>query len=142
MRFKIKLKDKRPMIGIFEIVDDEVLLDIEEADFSKAVNGVIDGGHLFHRDLIRYYKDDPNISKETREFINNNLRNPNLHEAFPRGRICYNLDTGHYEVYSTEEVLKDNALMNEILRRCGIPGNKVEAFVDNFHYQLKKRDEI
>lgn len=137
----VNIKDSSPSVGIFEVIDDHLYYFDEPINYSKAVNGMVDAGNLFHRDIISFayknYKSD--MIPDTVEFIESNLHNQNIHRYFPRGRVCYNVDEDTYYIYSCMEVLQNRKLVNEICRSFNLPYNKTELVADLFHYELLER---
>ena len=143
-RFRIKLKDAKPQVGIFEVIDDEIGVMSDLIENLPMQNGIVDGGILFHRDLVRkmYATSDAKIYPETREFIKKNYNNPNLHRCFPRGRLCYNKNERCLELYANEETLRNEELINRILAEFDALGYKVKSYVDEQHYNLLPKEEL
>lgn len=141
---RIRFIDATPEVGIFEIIDKEIGVMSDTIDNLPSVNGIVDAGKLFHRDLLRemYKSNSTNITPETREFIKKNYYNSDLHRCFPRGRLCYNENDKCFELYSNREVLENVPLVRRILAEFGVSGRKVVPYVDEQHYSLLPREDL
>lgn len=143
MYYKIKIKDSTPCVGIFELIDDAIGVMCDTIYNLPEVNGVIDGGQFFHRDLVKMMINNyGGISEKTLNVIKKNINNPDLHRYFPRGRVCYNTKLKTFEIYSNEMLLKDEELVRRILEEFDIKGYKIQGYVDNFHYSLLDINEL
>lgn len=144
---KIKLKDSKLSVGIFEVIGDTIGTVSELVENLQGVRNaegdiIYDGGIMFHRDLVKYMYNNAQLNKEDKEFIKNHLSNSNLHAVFPRGRICYNETQNRFEIYSNREVLTDVDLVQRILSEFDLGGRTVKPFIDEQHYNLVNKNNI
>lgn len=120
---KATLKDSRPEVGIFEVVDGIFFYSSEEADPALAVGGTVDAGNLFHRDLLREYAyKNPNVTEESKAKIAKN--NFNNWRAFPRGRVYYVVPEDRYYV-ALHPSLYTPETRNDIINSFRLPRNKI-----------------
>ena len=93
--YAIKIKDSKPAIGIFEYIDDHLFAFNEDIDISTAVNGIVDGRLMFHKDLLKTIIDNPEYKNYISSENYNKIKKAkaNNWREWPRGRVCYNVDT-------------------------------------------------
>jgi len=133
---KATLKDARPEVGIFEVVDGVFFYASSPADPVYAVGGTVDGGHLFHRDLMKEYAyKNPNISEESKAKIaKNGFQN---WRAFPRGRVYYSVPEDKYYV-TLHPSLYNPQTRNDIINSFRLPRNKIVWTTDPEYSELSE----
>ena len=85
----ITIKDEKPQVGIFELLDNTLCCLSQEMNPIDAVGGAVDAGNLFHRDLCRQALKTENLSTRTKDIINSQRE---FWTKFPRGRVWYSVD--------------------------------------------------
>ena len=133
MRFyAIKIKDSKPTIGIFEYIDGHLFAFNEDVNISTAVNGIVDGRLMFHKDLLKVIVDTPEYKNYISSESYNKIKasNANNWRLWPRGRVCYNVDTDEYEIYAARQLLEDDEIVNMIIQNFSLPRNKIAYYVD------------
>ena len=130
--FRVTIKDSKPQVGIFEIVDGTLYPVTEDLDVTKAVGGSVDAGHLFHRDLCREIAKMPEISEESRRILNSGRQA--VWQKFPRGRVWYNVPDDKFYVSSDRSVLTNQKHVAEIMEAFSLPRNKTQLLVDGAYY--------
>ena len=123
----MKIKDMKPQVGIFEIIDGNVYVVSREVDYSKINNISDDAGEYFHEDLTK--RVISKCSKEAQEKYKS-VRQGFL--AFPRGRVCYNFNNDKFEIFGGREALSGRNV-ETIMRKFSLPRNKTIAYVDSFY---------
>lgn len=130
--YAIKLKDSKPTIGIFEYIDNHLFAFNDDIDISTAVNGVVDGRLMFHKDLLKTIIDTPEYKNYISSESYNKIKKAkaNNWREWPRGRVCYNVDTDEYEIYAALQLLQNNEILNTIIQNFSLPKNKIKLYVD------------
>ena len=120
---KAKLKDARPEVGIFEVVDGVFFYSSVPMEPTHAIGGAVDGGYLFHKDLLKEFAyENPNVSEESKAKIAkggfSNWR------AFPRGRVYYIVPEDRYYV-TMHPSLNTPEYRNDIINSFRLPREKI-----------------
>lgn len=123
----MKIKDIKPQVGIFEIIDENVYILSREVDYSKMNQVSDDAGEYFHTDLVKNVIS--RCSKEAQEKYKS-IKQGFL--AFPRGRVCYNFNNDKYEIFGSKEALS-NGRTETIMRKFSLPRNKTVIFIDPYY---------
>lgn len=133
---KASLRDARPEVGIFEVVDGIFFYASSPADPTFAVGGTVDAGHLFHRDLMREEAyNNPSVSEESKKKIAaNGFKN---WRAFPRGRVYYVVPEDRYYV-TFHPSLNKPEIRNDIINSFHLPRNKIVWTTDPEYSSLSE----
>lgn len=134
----MKIKDAKPQVGIFEIVEGKMLSDTEDTQETSESGRYFDGINLrFHKDVVKtlvaYH---PNISKETKAKF---ASNPAEYLKYPRGRIDYDTVDKKWSIMSSRDVLTNNDLIELITREFNLPplaSGKIVLEADEGHYGI------
>ena len=96
----IKIKDSKPEVGIFELVEGQLLIDGEEVSRYGAAGDFFSGTrpHLHAQDIKTLVKYNPSISAETKAKFE---KDPREYLRYLRGRVDYNVKTGQYHIMSS-----------------------------------------
>ena len=129
------IKDRKPQVGIFEIVEGYWLIDTEEVQpISKA--GVFFEGetpHLHMNEVKRQVQVHPNISETTKELFR---KDRNAYLKYPRGRVDYNTETKNYHIMASRKFYT-NENVETVLRLFNLPSygtGKIVLEADENHY--------
>lgn len=133
--YKVKVKDARPEVGIFEIVENVFLKDTEATQSLKIAGNVFSGEHLhLHaNDVKRLVAASNNISKETKSRF---ASNPSEYLNWPRGRVDYDIDTGHWTIMASKKFFSSETI-ERVTREFHLPpcaSGKIELIADEGHY--------
>lgn len=133
---KAVLKDARPEIGIFEVVDGIFFYASSPCEPYLAVAGTVDGGHLFHRDLMKQEAyNHPSVSEKSKAKIaENNFQN---WRAFPRGRVYYVVPEDRYYV-SLHPSLFTPRYKNDIINSFHLPRDKIVWTTDPEYMEVSE----
>lgn len=122
----MKIKDMKPQVGIFEIIDNNMFVISREVDYSKMRYTYDDAVEYFHMDLVKaIISSCSKKAQEKYKSVRQGFR------AFPRGSVCYNFSNDKYEVYGSRKAL--NRRNTEIImRKFNLPRNKTVFYIDSF----------
>ena len=123
----MKIKDMKPQVGIFEIIDGNVYVVSRDVDFSKVHNISDDAGEYFHEDLVKHV-----ISKCSKEAQDKYKSMRQGFLAFPRGRVCYNFNNDVYQVFGSREAVSGKN-GEVIMRKFSLPRNKTTFYIDSYY---------
>lgn len=133
----MKIKDAKPQVGIFEIVENYLLTDTEDVQAVSESGDIFDGTtpHLHMNDVKRLVIAHPSISEETKQKF---LNNKNEYLKYPRGRVDYNTKTDVYTIMASPGLLNPRTV--EILTRAfHLPpeaSGRIELIEDTGHYYI------
>lgn len=131
----VRIKDARPEVGIFEVVDSKFFYTSMPCNIVDAVGGAVDGGELFHKDLLKQAYYDDAISDEAKKKIAKNDFNNWL--AFPRGRVYYIVAEDRYYVMMHPS-LNTAEIRNDIINSFRLPRNKIVWTTDQEYSELSE----
>ena len=130
------IKDHKPEVGIFEIVDNVFLKDSEDYQLYSEVGEFFDGTvpHLHTTDIKTLVNQSSYISDKTKQLFKDN---PNAYLNYPRGRVDFNTKTRKFHIMGAYKFLSNFANVERVAREFHLPplasGNLVlEA--DDTHY--------
>lgn len=118
-KLEVIVEDRQPKVGIFWIINDQVIAFTEDARTVKMVNGFKD------TDLDHYH-------------VWPKLKIHGDYTARPRGRVIYRAQDDKFLVYLPSTLVKDKKTILKILREFSIPTSKFIVVTDA-HYEM---DEI
>lgn len=129
------IKDAKPQVGIFEIVDDVLLLDTEDVANIDQGMGMFDGltPHLHASDIRPQVLSHPEISAETKKKFENN---PGEYLKYPRGRVDYDTRNGTYSIMAAYKFFNEQNV-ERISRAFHLPPyatGKIILEADDNHY--------
>ena len=131
--YKVTIKDSKPQVGIFEIVDNILLIDSE--DTQTVGKGFFDGtNHQHVQDIKRLVAHHPHISEETKAKF---ASNPNEYLNWPRGRVDYDRDEGKWHIMSSSTILSNATYVELLTRAFHLPpylSGKIILEADEGHY--------
>lgn len=122
------VKDKKPQVGIFELVDNKLYYLTQDMQISDAIGGAVDGGNLFHRDLCKLILLEGNLSEESTKIMNSS--GP-FWMKFPRGRVWYSVPEKTYYISSCKEILTNLNLVDDIVSEFALTQNKIQLLLDS-----------
>lgn len=130
----MEIKDAKPQVGIFELVDGQLLIDSEDVQTDKRAGEYFSGinPHLHAQSvktMVAYSNVDENIKRRFRE-------NRNEYLFYPRGRVDYNTKTGQYHIMSSRKFFTEENVEN-ITRAFHLPpysSGKIVLEADEGHY--------
>ena len=125
----MKIKDMKPQVGIFEIIDGKFYVLSREVDYSKMNNISDDAGEYFHKYLVKNIIS--RCSKEAQEKYKS-VKQDEGFLVFPRGRVCYNFNNDKYLVCGSRKALSGNNT-ETIMRLFSLPRSKTQFYVDAFY---------
>lgn len=129
----MKIKDAKPLIGIFYIIDNQIYSFKGEIEEFNEVNEVYDAGRLFHIDLLKEIPNmNPKLSEDIKDKCLEGSRSKH-HEIYPRGRVCYDINNDRYEVFANPELLNDTNNLTLIGRDFHLPANKTIFYKDDYY---------
>ena len=128
------IKDAKPQVGIFEIVDNNILIDSEDVDINYQ-GEYFDGHtpHLHANDIKVHVEANPYISQDTQDFFRSN---PNAYLYYPRGRVDYNTKDGTYHIMAAKKFFTQLSV-EQITREFHLPpyaSGKIVLEADDGHY--------
>lgn len=123
-----KIKDAKPQVGIFELLDDRLYFMTQDMNKSDAVGGAVDAGNLFHRDLCKQILSTGVLSKDTQNNIN---KGGPFWLRFPRGRVWYSVPEDTYYISSCKQIVTNSDLVNDIISVFSLPKNKTQPLIDS-----------
>ena len=134
---KLTIKDNKPEVGIFEIVEGQFLMDGEEVSRYGAVGDFFSGTnpHLHAQDIKVLVKYNDHISEETKKRFNDN---PQEYLKYPRGRVDYNIKTGQYHIMSSSDFFTQENV-EAVTRAFHLPpyaSGQIVLEADNGHYGI------
>ena len=109
-------------IGIFWIVDDEVVTFAENVTKVKAVDGRKDSNFAHVDEWIKVQKKFPALKNVE-------------YEEVERGRITYRVKEKEYLLLLSREMMGNETIVSRIIEKFKLPQNKVIVEAD-FHYTL------
>lgn len=129
------IKDTRPQVGIFEIVDGYLLLDTEDYQTISHSGDFFDGTvlHLHEQEVKNQVRNHPNISEETKAYFRINR---GAYLEYPRGRVDYNTKTGKFHLMASQKFFKEQDV-ERVLRAFYLPPKSSDKLVfeaDEMHY--------
>lgn len=131
--YAVKIKDSKPQVGIFEIVEGELLIDSE--DTQQIASGFFDGlNHRHDQDVKRLVKHSSRISDKTKARFE---ANPAEYLNWPRGRVDYDCDEKKWHIMASAKLLNDGAAVEKIARAFYLPpmlSGKLVLEADEGHY--------
>ena len=135
----MKVKDNKPEVGIFEIVEGQMLIDSEEVSRYGAAGDFFSGTrpHLHANDIKTLVKYNSNISEETKNRFNSD---PKEYLRYPRGRVDYNVKTGQYHIMSSSDFFNQENV-EKVTRAFHLPpyaSGMIVLEADNGHYGVMK----
>ena len=134
----MKIKDAKPQVGIFEIVENVFIKETEDTEEVSDTGRFFDGyDPHYHKDVIKLYVNQyNNISEETKAKFKSN---PNEYLKHPRGRVDYDTVDKKWSIMSSRDVLSDDGLLERITREFNLPpvaSGKIVLEADEGHYGL------
>lgn len=132
---RIDLNKESSYIGIYEIIDNQLYVLLDSIDEEKAVNDVIDGGYLFHIDLVKLIVKNYNkflTSKTLNEIKKSNYKN---WTSYPRGRITYDIKEKKFTIWGPLIILKNKDIVNKIINEFNLPNDKL-ILCEDIEYRL------
>jgi hypothetical protein len=132
------IKDAKPQVGIFEIVENVFLKDTEDTQMVSDTGRYFDGYDAhFHKDVIKLLvRNNSQISDKTKQQF---LNNRDEYLKWPRGRIDYDTIDKTWTIMSSRDVLMNSDLVERITREFNLPplnSGKIELVADEGHYGL------
>ena len=132
---KFRFVDAKPQVGIFEIVDDILLLDTEDVQPISHSGDFFDGlhTHLHEQDVKTLVKYNSSISEKTKELFASNRY---AYLNYPRGRVDYNTKTKKYHIMASKKFFTTPNI-ERITRAFHLPPfgtANVVLEVDEVHY--------
>lgn len=129
------IKDTKPQVGIFEIVEDILLLETEDVQNIDQGGGMFDGltPHLHSIDITNQVLNHPNISQETKAKF---AKDRKEYTRYPRGRVDYDINRGTYSIMAAYRFFND-ANIERITRAFHLPPyatGKIILESDDGHY--------
>jgi hypothetical protein len=104
------------MIGIFCIIDEKIFVKKINLDEVKELGEYKDSGFLYHIEF------------------------KNINEKIPRGRVVYNILENIYEIFVSQNIIKNKKYQSMILKEFNIKGNY--QFIVDEYLQNNKKTEI
>lgn len=134
-KYSVKVKDSRPQVGIFEIVEGILLVESEDTQ-GVWRDRFFDGTTLHrHSEVVKtLVKNHPGISAETKLKFE---RDPAEYLRHLRGRVDYDTINKTWHIMSNADVLNDSDMIERITRAFHLPpylSGKIELEQDEGHY--------
>lgn len=131
----MKILDSKPQVGIFEIVEDVLLIDSEDIQKIDQGGGMFDGTipHLHSNDIKLQVEGSPSISLETKKKFKSN---PNEYLNYPRGRVDYDIINDRYYIMAAMKFFNTENI-ERITRAFHLPPyatGKILLQADDGHY--------
>ena len=127
---KHTIKDMKPSVGIFSLVDGELYCLEAPIEDLAPINGMYDAGKLFHIDLLKQIPDmNPNLNEDLKK----ELKSVTHPYDYPRGRVCYNINNDQYLVFTCEEIARNEYYKQTIMRKFHLPVSKTVFYIDDFY---------
>lgn len=131
----MKILDSKPQVGIFEIVDNILLIDTEDVQKIDQGGGMFDGltPHLHSNDVKTLVANTPSISEETKKKFELDKKE---YLNYPRGRVDYDVDDDRYYIMAAMKFFTEENI-ERITRAFHLPPyatGKVLLQADDSHY--------
>ena len=114
--------DRVPKVGIFWIINDEVISFMEDLRLIKPVMG-------FRDSEFNHYS------------MWSKLRLRGDYTSKPRGRVIYNDNKEKFFVYLPSTLIKDRSVINKVLKTFNVPTSKALLKTDD-HYEMDEISEL
>lgn len=114
--YKITVKDVRPSIGIFLLVNDNLYVDAEPID-TNIKKSLYDYGKL-HAALFRQIC----LITKDKELASHYSDANDYYRNFERGRVVYDAGKDEWVVTATLSFLQNSTKVNELKRMLGLSG--------------------
>ena len=129
------IRDAKPQVGIFEIVDGVFLMDSEDT-LENWSNGYFDGTvmHRHDQDIKTQVKYSPYVSEKTKEKFRSD---PREYLRWQRGRVDYDPHEKKWHIMSTRDFLSQRQNVELVTRMFHLPpysSGRIALEADEGHY--------
>jgi len=132
---EFKIRDSKPQVGIFELIDDKLLMVTDDVQ-TFANNGPFYSGEqvYLHYDMMPKLVEQSNLSDDIKAAFKKNKQE---YEKYPRGRVDYNTVDDQFYILSSKDFLMNKDNLMRVIRYFSLPANKVVLQADEFVYGVK-----
>lgn len=132
----LQIKDAKPQVGIFEIIDGQVLVESEDVQqFSNAGDIFSGNGIHLHAQSVKTMVAYSNVNEEIKKKFK---LNRNEYLKYPRGRVDYNTKTKTFTIMSNKDffTVKNVELITRAFNLPPYASGKIELVADEGHYGI------